>query len=492
MSVIDAHDRGSAPAFNIDDHPARAALRSASSTGRIRPLIGSIKRLGTALAVAEFAIVLAASFLAKAIYVDVFYGPEQPFFPYLALAIGLGVTVSLVFDQMGLYGETTLASRVIGFGKVWGGLATSILILLGVLYLLKISDDFSRGWMLLWFVITALAIVVVRARSLAWVEKKREAGALRDRVALIGTSSLVADVQQELRRTCPHSFISGTYVIARDRADCDALSSLSAALAASEFDRVVICLPLEMTNDIRATVKRLGRYSAELLLCSDTNEYPVHAIGSRCVGQTRMDIINTVPLATRSMVVKSTVDYLVAALAVVALAPLFLVVAAAIKLDSAGPVFFRQRRYGFNNRVFRIYKFRTMHVEEDGAVVRQAEKRDARVTRVGWLLRRTSLDELPQLLNVLVGDMSLVGPRPHAIAHDDDFETHLDSFSLRRRVRPGLTGWAQVNGFRGETRTTEDVRQRMQYDLYYIDNWSIWFDLEILVRTLVVFSKGAY
>jgi len=133
-----------------------------------------------------------------------------------------------------------------------------------------------------------------------------------------------------------------------------------------------------------------------------------------------------------------------------------------------------------------------MTVAEDGQVVVQAKRNDVRVTRVGRFLRRTSLDELPQLLNVLAGDMSLVGPRPHALAHDEAFEEQLDLFSRRRRVRPGITGWAQVNGYRGETRTIEDIHARMQHDLYYIDNWSIWLDLEILARTLMVATRRAY
>jgi len=168
------------------------------------------------------------------------------------------------------------------------------------------------------------------------------------------------------------------------------------------------------------------------------------------------------------------------------------VVALAIKIDSPGPVFFRQRRYGQNNSIFRIFKFRTMAVTEDGPTVKQAERDDPRVTRMGRILRRTSIDELPQLLNVLTGDMSIVGPRPHALAHDQLFEQKLDLFSRRRRVRPGLTGWAQVHGFRGETKTTEDIRSRMQHDLYYIDNWSIWLDIEIITRTVFVLFRGAY
>jgi exopolysaccharide biosynthesis polyprenyl glycosylphosphotransferase len=172
------------------------------------------------------------------------------------------------------------------------------------------------------------------------------------------------------------------------------------------------------------------------------------------------------------------------------LAPVFIGVAVAIKLDSPGPVLFRQRRYGFNQEPFRILKFRSMRALEDDARLRQAQRGDPRITRVGRWLRRSNIDELPQLLNVLKGDMSLVGPRPHALAHDQAFERDIARYARRHNVRPGITGWAQVNGWRGETDTPEKVRGRIEHDLYYIDHWSLLLDLTILLRT--VFSAKAY
>ena len=162
----------------------------------------------------------------------------------------------------------------------------------------------------------------------------------------------------------------------------------------------------------------------------------------------------------------------------------------AIKLDSDGPVIFRQRRRGFNGREFAIYKFRTMTVLEDGSTVRQARRDDARVTWLGRLLRATSIDELPQLINVLRGHMSLVGPRPHAIAHDDGYTKLIANYAFRQHVKPGLTGWAQVNGFRGETAQLELMEQRVDCDLWYIKNWSFWLDLKIIARTCVEVLRG--
>jgi putative colanic acid biosynthesis UDP-glucose lipid carrier transferase len=176
------------------------------------------------------------------------------------------------------------------------------------------------------------------------------------------------------------------------------------------------------------------------------------------------------------------------------LVPFFALIAAAIKWDSPGPVFFKQQRCGFNGHRFAIYKFRTMRVLEDGPAVTQAVPDDWRVTHVGKWLRKTSADELPQLLNVLLGNMSLVGPRPHAMAHDTEFDTAVQQYAYRRRVKPGLTGWAQIHGSRGPTPTRALIEQRVKYDLWYIDNWSLRLDFAILLRTPieVLRSRNAF
>jgi Undecaprenyl-phosphate glucose phosphotransferase len=187
---------------------------------------------------------------------------------------------------------------------------------------------------------------------------------------------------------------------------------------------------------------------------------------------------------------KRVVDIVVSALAIILFSPLFLAVAAAIKLDSKGPVFFRQTRHGFNGRPFRMYKFRSMSVMEDGDIVRQAQKSDTRITRVGRWIRRFSIDELPQLLNVFTGDMSVVGPRPHAAAHDRYFTSAIEKYAFRHHVKSGITGWAQVCGARGETDTLDKMQKRVELDLWYINNWSIWLDFSIMIRTIFVVFSG--
>ena len=213
-------------------------------------------------------------------------------------------------------------------------------------------------------------------------------------------------------------------------------------------------------------------------------------LSSYRIGDTVTIALQQGPRTLSQRFVKRVFDIVFALAALTAFLPLFLIAAIAIKLDSPGPVLFRQNRRGFNGRAFQIFKFRTMSVQEDGEQVVAAKLNDNRVTRVGSWLRRTSIDELPQLLNVLQGSMSLVGPRPHALAHDNKFETLLDNYAYRHHVKPGLTGWAQVNGYRGEMRTIADTEQRVKHDLWYIDNWSASTDLKIMFMTVTEIMNG--
>jgi putative colanic acid biosysnthesis UDP-glucose lipid carrier transferase len=204
--------------------------------------------------------------------------------------------------------------------------------------------------------------------------------------------------------------------------------------------------------------------------------------------------LSETPLTGTRLLLKTAEDYLLSTLILVMIAPLLLLVALAIKLDSPGPVFFRQRRMGWNGKIFRIWKFRSMvaHQPEAG-VVKQAEKNDQRITRVGAFIRRTSLDELPQVFNVLTGDMSLVGPRPHAVQHDEQYSRRITDYFARQNIKPGITGLAQVRGYRGETRDIEQMIQRVESDIEYINNWSLWLDLSILMRTVgALTGKNAY
>jgi exopolysaccharide biosynthesis polyprenyl glycosylphosphotransferase len=196
------------------------------------------------------------------------------------------------------------------------------------------------------------------------------------------------------------------------------------------------------------------------------------------------------PLSLAAVVAKRVFDIVLSFAGLLVFLPLLVAAGIAIKLDSPGPIFFLQRRYGFNQKPFRIIKLRTMTTLEDGPVVPQATRHDSRFTRVGQFLRRWNIDELPQLINVLAGDMSLVGPRPHALAHDQHWGVDIALYARRHNVKPGITGWAQIHGFRGNIVTDDQLQGRIEHDLYYIDNWSLWLDLRILFAT--VFFPRAY
>ena len=453
--------------------------------------IGSYTR---AFILSEIMTVIVAATAAKIAYINLYLGQTQPILPYIIPAILLGITFHYCAKQAGLYESTALVAPVVSYGKLLAATALAFLILLGILYILKISEEVSRGWFLTWFVLTAASLFALRAVATRRVRHLVASGALRHKIAIVGTDEFARDLKAQVEGSAPSLEVGEvTIVSGRDDASlADELARIKDALARQEIETVVIGIPAAKTRLIQKTVQELGAYSTELLVCSELEPYPVAVDGSRNLGSARANVVTLVPQSERHRVLKGLLDYAVAGVALFLLAPLLAVVAIAIKLDSPGPVFFRQRRLGQNNQVFRIFKFRTMTVAEDGERVIQAQRNDPRVTRVGKFLRRTSLDELPQLINVLTGTMSLVGPRPHAVAHDEEFEQKLDLFSRRRRVRPGLTGWAQVHGYRGETRTTADIRHRMQHDLYYIDNWSLWLDMEIMVRTAFVLFRGAY
>ncbi|MBR0830975.1 exopolysaccharide biosynthesis polyprenyl glycosylphosphotransferase [Bradyrhizobium manausense] len=257
-----------------------------------------------------------------------------------------------------------------------------------------------------------------------------------------------------------------------------------------QLDQVVVEAAPERWPELRALVADLRVLPFPIMFVpvgttSELLRHPTRSLGSAvCVELQRG------PLTPLDCAIKRMIDLIGAGLALAIFAPLLALAAVAIKLDSPGPIFFRQQRCGFNGRIFLIRKFRTMHVLEDGPVILQANRADRRVTRVGKWLRRTSFDELPQLLNVLDGSMSLVGPRPHALAHDGEFDKLVRKYALRRRVRPGLTGWAQVHGCRGPTPTTALVERRVEYDLWYVDNWSLRLDLAILIRTPLEVLRG--
>lgn len=261
------------------------------------------------------------------------------------------------------------------------------------------------------------------------------------------------------------------------------------------IDVVFIALPMDNKRRIKDIMQGLNDTTVDVFLVPDVfNLYMISMSLTELAGLPVININNTAINTCKGCILKWFEDYILTCVILVFISPVFLLIALAVRLTSPGPVFFKQRRYGFNGESFVVYKFRTMAVCEDGDTIIQAGRRDPRVTSLGVFLRRTSLDELPQFINVLQGHMSIVGPRPHAVAHNEMYRKLISSYMLRHKVKPGITGWAQINGWRGETDTLEKMEKRVEYDLFYITHWSVWLDIRVMVVTIFkgFIGKNAY
>jgi len=272
------------------------------------------------------------------------------------------------------------------------------------------------------------------------------------------------------------------------------LSDIVTYVKNNKIDMVYIALPLPLDLKTRNIVSDLSETSAEIYLIPDVHDVGLLRMSLSEIAGLPVINLNDTPCSGLNYIFKQLEDKVVALIILIMISPLMLLIALGIKLTSPGPVLFRQRRDGINGEDIVILKFRTMTVCEDGPDIPQAMKCDSRVTRFGSVLRRFSLDELPQFFNVLQGSMSVVGPRPHAVAHNEQYRKLIKSYMLRHKMKPGITGWAQINGFRGETDTLEKMKKRVEYDIYYINNWSLWLDIKIILITMFKgFSgKNAY
>jgi Undecaprenyl-phosphate glucose phosphotransferase len=263
----------------------------------------------------------------------------------------------------------------------------------------------------------------------------------------------------------------------------------------TRIDLVLFTLPISAENRILEMLKKLWVLPVDIRLAAHSNRLRFRPRAYSYVGNVPVLDMFDKPITDWDVVTKALFDKIVGTAALIVAAPLMLLTAIAIKLDSRGPVLFKQQRYGFNNELIEVYKFRSMYVDQCDATAKTlVTKGDPRVTRVGAFIRRTSLDELPQLLNVVFkGNLSLVGPRPHAVhakAAARLYDEAVDGYFARHRVKPGITGWAQINGWRGETDTQEKILRRVEHDLQYIENWSVLFDLTILARTPIALAKS--
>ena len=400
-----------------------------------------------------------------------------------------------VLPLLKIYEFEVLPRLAYQWPRIFAGWAVTVAGVLCVVFGLKSANELSRLWVGSWFAFGAIGLLSWRLVLKLALERALAQGRLRRGLVLVGDGELIQDCVSRAGDAEKMVRIGGALVLdggeiplppgARPIAS---VAELDSAVREVEADQVVIALPLTRTSEITALLKRLKHLPVEISLYPEMvgTGLPIAGVGQ--LGDAPILRLMERPLNGWRYVLKSLEDRILSAALLVLVSPLLLAIAAAIRFTSKGPIFYRQNRHGFDRDPILVYKFRTMYDDACDApnapVVRQATRDDPRVTPVGRFLRRTSLDELPQLINVIKGEMSLVGPRPHALAHDNYYGQLIDDYLARHRVKPGITGWAQVNGFRGETRSLEQMRRRIELDLYYIENWSLFYDARILVRTL--------
>jgi Undecaprenyl-phosphate glucose phosphotransferase len=449
----------------------------------------SYKDFGILAAVSDVLAIVVASIITGIAYHWLAFG----YVGSIAERLGVGVLLAaIVGPQMklrGLYTPDNLLSvrpQVSPVTCIW---STAVLLLIGVSFALKVSEEISRASILLVAIVAPLLIlgqrVMLRSAMLASIKKGR---LKRSRIIVITrrvdaapashTASLVHDIAK-------------TYELPHDGEDIRlAVADIVRAARGLNIGEIHLAMDWDRWSDTKQILTELRVLPIPVRLIADGRVREILQYPRQQLRGVVSFELQRAPLTACERVAKRAFDLAAATVGLLAIAPVLLVISLAVRIESPGPILFRQIRGGFNGRTFEIFKFRTMFVVENGPTIIQATSNDRRVTRLGRLLRRYSIDELPQLFNVLRGDMSLVGPRPHALAHDRQYGSLISTYPCRHHVKPGITGWAQVNGFRGETPMLQLMKQRVELDLWYVTNWSFLLDLRILCRTVLEICRS--
>lgn len=423
---------------------------------------------------------------------------------YSFVLIGSFLLCLAVFPFFDLYRPhrgASLWAETQRLASAWAVASAGLVI---ALFITKTSIEFSRLWIIQWAIAGFVSLVILRILLRGGLRFLRRHGFNLRFVAIAGAGELGRDVARRLADS-PWTGLKVVCFYDNDprlqkqvldgvevRGD---LHLLPQEIAKLGIDQVWIALPLHHDKQVKSLVAQLSRLPVQITFVPDIYGVQLlnHSIGE-IAGFPVIHLMES-PLSGVNGLVKTLEDKFLAALILLAASPLMLMIGIGVKLSSPGPVFFKQSRGGLHGERIRVWKFRTMkhHAEPHGKVT-QAIPGDSRITAFGAFLRRTSLDELPQFINVLKGDMSIVGPRPHAVEHDEFYQQQIDAYMLRHHVKPGITGWAQVNGWRGETGEIEKMEMRVKHDLFYINNWSLWFDLRIVVMTffMMIMGKNAH
>ncbi len=450
------------------------------------PLILSLKRQFDLAAIAGSLLVISFA------YDQAFTGH------YWALLIVAHFVSGRVFDELGLFRSWPEAQ----FGRYRQGLIFGWCIIIAILlflgYVTKFSSEYSRRVLLTWFFVVPIMLLLL-SNAFAHTRIIRAISRRDARKALIiGANDLGLNLAHAIRKDPNLAMEIRGFFDARNSERLSlgpndtlmgSLNGIPDFVRKQHITTVFIALPMTSNPRIVQIVKELQDTTASVYFVPDLFAFESVQPKIDNIGSIPIIAVCETPFQGADGVIKRASDLFLASIGLLLLWPVMVLLALGVKLSSPGPVFFRQRRYGINGKEIRVFKFRSMTVWEDGECIRQATREDPRTTRFGSFLRRTSLDEIPQLLNVILGEMSIVGPRPHAVAHNEAYRNLIQGYMVRHKVRPGITGWAQVHGLRGEIRTLDEMKARVEYDLDYLRRWSLWLDLRIMVRTVGIIFK---
>ena len=413
---------------------------------------------------------------------------------YRSLVLFAVFCVVLAFPLFNLYSSWRGQSLIKQARVITLAWFTVVLLMIVILFGLKISSDYSRLWLTYWMVSGLLFLLLFRMSVYGFLQYQRLSGRNYRRVVIVGAGNLGQRLISQVDESPWTGFkieglfddkkeLHGTTVDGYEvRGGIDEVENFASR---NNIDDVWIALPLRSENRVKELLYALRHMTLNIKLIPDIFGFSLlnHSM-TEIAGLPAVNLSDT-PMGGGNLLIKAFEDRVLGTLIFVLTLPVMMIIAILIMLTTKDPVIFKQKRHGWDGKVINVYKFRTMKSHtEDGDSVTQAVKGDTRVTPIGKFLRRTSLDELPQFYNVLQGRMSIVGPRPHAVQHNEQYKDQVDKYMLRHMVKPGITGWAQVNGLRGETNTLDKMKKRVAYDLYYIENWSLWFDLKIIFLTL--------
>ena len=448
------------------------------------------------------------SFVGSAVYFGYVVPISGFHWEYLAAIVGMAISAVICFQAADIYQIQVFRAQVRQMTRMISSYCFVFLLFIGLSFFAKLGSEVSRLWLAAFFFIGLGALITSRVVLANRIRSWARQGRLDRRTIIVGADQSGEDLVRALKLQNDSEIeILGVF---DDRSDsrsldtCAGVPKLGKVDDIVEFarrtrvDLVLFALPISAETRILDMLKKLWVLPVDIRLSAHTNKLRFRPRSYSYLGAVPTLDVFEAPITDWDLVMKWLFDRLVGALILLLALPVMALVALAIKLDSPGPVLFRQKRFGFNNERIDVFKFRSLyHHQADPTASKVVTKNDPRVTRVGRFIRKTSLDELPQLFNVLAGSMSMVGPRPHATATKAagiPFEEAVSEYSSRHRVKPGITGWAQINGYRGETDTLHKIKKRVEYDLEYIAKWSVWFDLYILFRTVpaVLLTKEVY